>query len=147
MKNSKFNYTTVRIYSQDLTKSLDEAFKRTETSFASNRSAFLVHFIELGLGAYMSELQVKRLNPIEDTPFQIPTDIEDLSEMLDQYIIYSGKSNEKSEEKLEICEGLADAIFNILLDSLEGKFVDKEAADAGKYDNVPKRFKKGNGKV
>ncbi len=145
MKNSKFNYTAVRIYSQDLTKSLDEAFKRTETSFASNRSAFLVHFI--GLGVYMSELQVKRLNPIEDTPFQIPTDIEDLSEMLDQYIIYSGKSNEKSEEKLEICEGLADAIFNILLDSLEGKFVDKEAADAGKYDNVPKRFKKGNGKV
>ena len=42
---------------------------------------------------------------------------------------------------------MAVAIFNILLDSLEGKFVDKEAADAGKYDNVPERFKKGNGKA
>lgn len=93
MKDSKFSYTAVRIYNQDLTKSLDEAFKRTETSFASNRSAFLVHLMELGLGVYMSKLQVKRLNPIEDTPFQIPTNIEDLSEMLDQYIIYSRESN------------------------------------------------------
>ena len=43
MKDSKFSYTAVRIYNTDLIEELEKTFNRTETSFASNRSQFLVH--------------------------------------------------------------------------------------------------------
>lgn len=145
MKDSRFSYTAVRIYSKDLIDKLEEAFVRTETSFASNRSEFLVHLIELGLASYQREVGTKRDNPI-DSAFERPTDIDDFQDLLDEYITYSRGENEKSQEMLEICEGLASAIFNILVESLEGNFIDKEAAEAGKYDDLPKRFKKGNGK-
>ena len=147
MNDSKFNYTAVRIYNHGLVKSLEDAYKRTETSFASNRSSFLVHLIELGLGVYMGEIEIKRLNSNESGAFHASTDIDDLSGKLDKYIAYSRDANEHSEEKLEICQGLAAAIFNILLDSLEGEFVDREAAEAGKYDKVPDRFRKGKNKA
>ena len=141
MKDSKFSYTAVRIYNIDLISELEKTFKRTETSFASNRSQFLVHLIELGLGSYKETLEGKRSMPNE-RPFELPTDIEDLRDLLDKYISYSRDADRKSKEKLEVCESLASAILNVLLASLEGDFVDKEACEAGKYDEVPKRFRK-----
>lgn len=140
-----FTTVTVRIYSLDLASSLNESFKRAETSFASNKSAFLVHLIKLGLATYDHEIEVKRQNPLGPSK-ETPTDIDDFQDMLDEYIKYSRKTNEVTEEKLEVCECLASAILNILLDSIEGKFVDKEAAEAGHYDGLPRRFKKGKGK-
>ena len=141
MKDSKFSYTAVRIYNTDLIEELEKTFNRTETSFASNRSQFLVHLIELGLGSYKETLEGKRSMPNEK-PFDLPTDIEDLRDLLDKYITYSRDQNKKSGEKLEVCESITSAILNILLASLNGDFIDKEACDAGKYDEVHKRFKK-----
>lgn len=141
MKDSKFSYTAVRIYNIDLINELEKTFKRTETSFAANRSQFLVHLIELGLGSYKETLEGKRSMPNE-RPFDLPTDIEDLRDLLDKYISYSRDVDKKSKEKLEVCESLASAILNVLLASLEGDFVDKEACEAGKYDEIPKRFRK-----
>ena len=65
MKDSKFSYTAVRIYNTDLIEELEKTFNRTETSFASNRSQFLVHLIELGLGSYKETLEGKRSMPKE----------------------------------------------------------------------------------
>lgn len=141
MKDSKFSYTAVRIYNIDLINELEKTFKRTETSFASNRSQFLVHLIELGLGSYKETLEGKRSMPNE-RPFDLPTDIEDLRDLLDKYITYSRDADKKSKEKLDVCESLAAAILNVLMAFLEGDFVDREACEAGKYDEVPKRFKK-----
>lgn len=87
MKDSKFSYTAVRIYNTDLIEELEKTFNRTETSFASNRSQFLVHLIELGLGSYKETLEGKRSMPNEK-PFDLPTDIEDLRDLLDKYITY-----------------------------------------------------------
>ena len=147
MKESKFSYTALRIYNQDLAKSLEEAYDRAETSFATNRSAFLTHLVELGLGVYMSEINAKRQNDIGTAALKAPKDIECLSELIEEYIKYSRTSNERSDEKLDVCETLSSAILNILLASLEGEFVDKEAADSGQYDELPKRFKKGSNKA
>lgn len=141
MKDSKFSYTAVRIYNIDLISELEKTFKRTETSFASNRSQFLVHLIELGLGSYKETLEGKRAAP-KEKPFDLPTDIEDLRDLLDKYITYSRDADKKSKEKLDVCESLAAAILNVLMAFLEGDFVDREACEAGKYDEVPKRFKK-----
>lgn len=140
-KDSRFQYTAVRIYDKNLVDKLKEVFERTETSFASNKSEFLVRMIELGLSSYMREVTIKRDNPI-DTAFQRPTDMDDFSDLLDEYILYSRNENEKSKEMLKTCEELMSSIFNILLESLDGKFIDKEAAEAGKYDGLPKRFQK-----
>lgn len=71
MKDSKFSYTAVRIYNTDLIEELEKTFNRTETSFASNRSQFLVHLIELGLGSYKETLEGKRSMPNEK-PFDLP---------------------------------------------------------------------------
>lgn len=141
MKDAKFSYTAVRIYSKDLLDRLQAAFERTENSFAANKSEFLVHLIELGLADYQKEITTKRDNPT-GTALERATDIEDFTELLNQYITFARNENERSKESLKVCEGLSSSIYNILVEYLDGKFVDREAVEAGKYDKLPKRFDK-----
>lgn len=137
----QFSMVTVRVYNDELAQSLEDSFKRAETSFASNKSAFLVHLIQLGLATYDKEIEEKRQNP-QGPSKTTPLDIEDLKELLEDYIKYTRSFNSDAEKNMEICQSLSSAALNVLLESLAGKFIDQDAVEMGIYDKLPKRFRK-----